>query len=61
MPEAVAVGGGAAGCLSGMHGLCMLTAIVVCLSFGWGDVTERLKQSVIVEPIDRFERGGSTA
>ena len=39
----------------------MLTAIVVCLSFGWGDVTERLKQSVIVEPIDRFERGGSTA
>ena len=42
---------------SGRHGLYLLAAIVVCLSFGWRDVTERLKQSMIVEPTDPFERG----
>ena len=54
-------GGGGAGCLSGMHGLYLLTAMVACVNFGWRDVTERLKQSVIVEATDQFERGGSTA
>lgn len=60
MPEAVVCGGDGAGCLSGMLGLYLLTAIVACVSFGWRDATERVTQSLIVEPTDLFERGGST-
>ena len=45
-------GGGEAGYLSGIYGLYLMNAIVVFLSCGWRDAIERLKQSVIVEPID---------
>jgi hypothetical protein len=50
LPEAVLV-------TSGRDGGLIERGVIARLSLGWRDVSDRLQQPAVVEPVDPFERG----